>query len=338
MTATEIAACVRGERSQLFEHFGLFYRDIPEYVAGVTAFVRSALAAGQPVLVAVPGPNLELVRRAMGPEAGLLRLADMAAAGRNPRRIIGTVLLAFAAAHEGRRVAIVGEPIWPGRTPMEYPACLAHEALINEVFEGRDASILCPYDASGLDDAALVDATRTHPWLTDGASTWASHSYCQPLETVAAANLPLPAPPAYATEISYHDQHDLAAVRRFVAHRGLAGGLTSDQIADLTLAVNEITANTVEHTTGSGRLTVWREDGAFICQVDDDGRLTDPLAGYLPTSIDAHRGRGLALVNQLCDLVRLHTRPDGTTIRVQVAMPDGGGRTVEFTHGRAVAG
>lgn len=316
-----IAVPARGGQQEPFEHWGLLYQNAAHYVAVVTAFVRSALAAGQPVLVAVPGRNLDLVREEMGQEADRVRFADMAVHGRNPRRIIGRVLLAFAAANRGRRVAIVGEPIWPGRTAVEYPACVAHEALINEVFAGRDAAILCPHDASGLAAAALADAARTHPLLTDGARTWSSDAYEEPLQTAAAAEVPLAAPPAFASLMTYADRYDLADIRRFVADKARANGLTEEQIGDLVVAINEIAANTVEHTTGAGRIALWREDGILVCQVEDGGRLTDPLAGYLPPGPEADRGRGLALVSQLSDLVRIHPRADGTTIRVQMVVP-----------------
>ena len=92
-----------------------------------------------------------------------MRTADMSVAGRNPGRIIGTVLSAFVREHAGRRVRIIGEPIWAGRSTEEYPACAEHEALINVALGSSPAYILCPYDATHLDRSVLVDATRTHP-------------------------------------------------------------------------------------------------------------------------------------------------------------------------------
>jgi len=335
VTAVDIAAPDLEGQREPFEHWGLLYQDAAHYVAVVTAFVRSALAAGQPVLVAVPGRNLDLVREEMGQEADRVRFADMAVHGRNPRRIIGGVLLAFAGAHPNRRVSIVGEPIWPGRTAMEYPACVAHEALINEAFAGRDAAILCPYDARRLTAAALADAARTHPLLTDGARTWSSDAYGEPLQTAAEAEVPLVAPPGFASLMPFADQYDLADVRRFVVDRARANGLTEEQIGDLTAAINEIVANTVEHTAGAGRVALWRENGLLVCQVDDGGRLRDPLAGYVPPGPEADRGRGLFLVNQLCDLVRIHARDDGTTIRVQMAVPKPAGADASSTARRS---
>jgi anti-sigma regulatory factor (Ser/Thr protein kinase) len=242
----------------------------------------------------------------------------MTEAGRNPGRIIPGVLLAFAAAHPGRRVSIVGEPIWPGRTAIEYPACVAHEALINAVFADRDAAILCPYDVAGLDGAAVHDAWHTHPAMLDGGYRRPSDLYADPLLTAARFNLPLPPVPPDAASMVYGGESQLAAIRRFVL--GYACGLLdADRADDLVLAANELTANTIEHGGGGGRIAVWTEPGLLVCQIDDAGRLLDPLAGRLVPPPRTEGGRGLILANQLCDLVRIHTTSEGTGVRLHLA-------------------
>ena len=62
--------------------------------------MREGLEQDEPVLVAVPQPGLGLLRSALtSAEAARVRTADMAQAGRNPGRIIGTVLTAFVREH-----------------------------------------------------------------------------------------------------------------------------------------------------------------------------------------------------------------------------------------------
>src|SRR5262245_66433911 len=97
-----------------FSHPALWYRDRDEYLAGTVPFLRDGLAAGEPVAAAVPTGNLALLRDALGEDADQVLWRDMTEAGRNPGRIIPTVLLAFANDHPGRRVRIIGEPCWPG--------------------------------------------------------------------------------------------------------------------------------------------------------------------------------------------------------------------------------
>jgi anti-sigma regulatory factor (Ser/Thr protein kinase) len=316
-TPPEVSGAV-AKRGQ-FEHLGLLYRHTDEYVSAMTSFVHKGLAADDPVLVAVPGPNLDLIRDGLGDHGGRVTFADMAVAGRNPGRIIPGVLLAFAARHPGRRVWIIGEPIWPGRTTVEYPACAAHEALINVAFEGQDAAILCPYDAGRLDPGAVADSHLTHPVMVEGLYQWPSTVYDDPVAAAATFNRPLPDPPAHAESVTFEGYDELVAVRRFLISRATGTGLTDDQIDDLTIAVNELATNTCEHTDGAGVLRIWSEDGAVVCQVNDGGHVRDPMAGRFPPTAGQRRGRGLFLVNQVCDLVRLHTDPGSTAIRVHMA-------------------
>jgi anti-sigma regulatory factor (Ser/Thr protein kinase) len=303
-----------------FDHPGLLYHTADEYLEATTRFVRQAAGAGQPVLVAVPGPNLTRLRDALGDLGGAVTFADMTVAGRNPGRIIPGVLLAFAKKHARRRVAIIGEPIWPERTAVEYPACAAHEAMINAVFAGRDAAILCPYDADRLQGSRLHDAWRTHPTMITAGGRRASPWYQDPVATAADFNRPLPAVPAEAVRLPYAAPAALAEVRDFVAARATAAGLCGERVDDLVVAVNELAENTLRHTASGGTVSVWAEADYLVCQIDDRGRLTDPLAGRIPPPVDVAGGRGLVLANLLCDLLRIHTRPDGTTIRLHMTV------------------
>lgn len=297
-----------------FVHPALFYRDDAEYVAGTVPFVWAGLAAGEPVAVAVPGPNLDLLRRELGADADRVRLLDMTEAGRNPGRIIPRVLRGFADKHPAGPVRIIGEPIWAGRSAVEYPACVQHEALINHAFAGRDVTILCPYDVSSLDPAALADAEATHPVLIDGAGHRPSAAYA-PDDVLARYNRPLPPGPPPERVVELAGTTDLAAARTAAQVQAEAGGLSADQVADVEVVVTELLSNCVEHGGGTGTVRLWNEGGEFVCEVQDSGTLADPLAGRHPATPEQTRGRGLLLVNYLADLVRLHTGDHGTTFR-----------------------
>ncbi|ETK37020.1 sensor histidine kinase [Microbispora sp. ATCC PTA-5024] len=304
-----------------FEHIGLLYSAPGEYAEGCEAFARRGLEAGDPVLVAVPGGNGSLIRERLGDRAAEVRFADMAVAGRNPGRIIPRVLLDFARRNAGRRVWIIGEPIWPGRSAVEYPACAAHEALINAAFSGREAAILCPYDTTGLDPDAVRDSHRTHPIMSDGTTSWESPHYTDPAEAAALFDRPLPPPPPGAHREGFASLGDLAALRATLARHARAAGLAPERVAEVLMAVNELAANAVEHTGAGGTLTVWAEPGALVCQIDDTGHIRDPLAGRVPPERSHERGHGLVLVNELADLVRRHDHAGGTTTRLYVTRP-----------------
>ncbi|MFI9818628.1 sensor histidine kinase [Saccharothrix variisporea] len=298
-----------------FVHEALLYRDAEQFLAGTVPFVRDGLAAGQPVLVAVPQHNVDLLREALNGSADQVEFLDMRTAGRNPGRIIPGVLTAFTDTARGDPVRIVGEPVWAGRTALEYPACVQHEALVNTAFEDRPAWILCPYDTSALAADVLGDAEATHPVMVEGSRRRPSHGYREPFLTAEDFNVPLPPPPATALARRF-DVDSLVETRQLVASYALEAGLTADQVEDLVLAVNELATNSVVHGGGRGMLLLWCEGPAVVCEVRDRGRLDNPMVGRGNPGPMARGGFGVMLVNLLCDLVRLHTRSDGTTIRV----------------------
>ncbi|WP_442812062.1 anti-sigma factor RsbA family regulatory protein [Streptomyces sp. NBC_01803] len=296
-----------------FVHPALFYRSRREYLAGTVPFVLAGLAAGEPVAVAVPGENLSLLRAELGDDARRVELLDMTEAGRNPGRIIPRVLRAFADAHPGDgRVRIIGEPIWASRTGTEYPACAQHEALINHAFTGRSVTILCPYDVAALDPLVVADARATHPVVIEDGVELTSDAYA-PERIVARYNEPL-TPPAEAAAFAF-DAERLSDVRHFATDRAAEHGLAGERLADLTLAVAELTTNSVVHGGGTGTLRIWTEDRQVVCEVSDAGELKDPLAGRRPPARDQIGGRGLLLVHCVADLARVHTGPAGTTVR-----------------------
>jgi anti-sigma regulatory factor (Ser/Thr protein kinase) len=106
-------------------------------------------------------------------------------------------------------------------------------------------------------------------------------------------------------------------VRDFTAARARRAGLPPHRVTDLVIAVAELAANTLAHTSGPGTLTLWATDGEVICQVQDQGQITDPLAGRVRPAPDAPGGgRGLWVVHQVCDRVEIRSGQAGTTVRV----------------------
>jgi anti-sigma regulatory factor (Ser/Thr protein kinase) len=300
-----------------FVHEAVFYRSDEQYLASLVPFVRTGLGAGEPVLVAVPGRNLDLIGGGLGPDAERVRLVDMSKAGRNPSRIIPWVLHAFLDAFAGQRVRVIGEPVWPERSIIEYPVCVQHEAMINEAFAGREATILCPYDANRLDDVALIDAECTHPVLVEGSARWVSSRYQNPVETARRFNQPLPDPPAVAVTTAF-TAATLPRVRQAVRQVADSAGVSDERLDGFELAVHEVAANSVAHGGGGGTLSLWVEGCRVVCEIRDGGHLSDPMTGRRPVPPDRADGRGLLLVHHVCDLVQVHTRPGATTTRLHL--------------------
>ncbi|AEW99352.1 sensor histidine kinase [Streptantibioticus cattleyicolor] len=298
-----------------FVHPALFYRTPDEYAAGVGGFVRDALDAGEPVLVAVPGGRSAVLREALGAGADGVEFADMTELGRNPGRILAA-LQGFADRYRGRPARIVGEPIWPGRSRSEVLEATRHEALINTAFAGRPATILCPYDVSGLPDAVVADARRTHPTLIENGRTDSSADYCDPAVVCADCDEPLPEP-SNAPPLSY-GAGQLGEVREHADAWARGTALSPGRRADLVLAVGEATANSLAHGGGRGTLRLWTTaDGTVVAEVRDNGRLKNPLAGRRrPEITGTDGGRGLWIIHQLCDLVEVRAGATGLTLRL----------------------
>ncbi|WP_433606777.1 anti-sigma factor RsbA family regulatory protein [Dactylosporangium sp. CA-139114] len=298
----------------VFTHTALLYATAAEYLDATVAFVRAARREDRPVLVAVPGADLERIRAGVGGDDGVTWW-DAEATSRNPGRII-PALLGYCARHAGRRPALLGQPMWVGRTGAERAAVAVHEALVNLAFAGVEATALCPYDTAGLHASDVDVARRTHPSLAGIAGLAANAGYA-PDSVLAERNAPLVAPAA-ATAMPYDAIATLRLLRRAVGERAAAVGLSEDRAADLEFVVTELATNTLRHGGGRGVLHLWADGDALVCQVSDGGVLSDPLAGRLPVEPTAERGRGLLLTHQMCDLVEVSTGPTGTVVRVRM--------------------
>ncbi|WP_432825395.1 anti-sigma factor RsbA family regulatory protein [Dactylosporangium sp. CA-092794] len=297
-----------------FVHEALLYADTSAFLDGTMKFIYEGFSLDEPTAVAVPPGNLALLRERLGAFADGVRFIDMTVAGRNPGRIIPWVLSRFMDEHPGRRVRIIGEPIWAGRTADEYPACVQHEAMINVAFAGREAAILCPYDVGRLHRRAVADAHATHPVMAGDDGRFPSRSY-DPHGIAEAWNVPLSEPPSGASTLRF-ELSGLVQVRRLVAEVGLAADLPPDRIVDLQSAVNELATNSVQHGGGSGTLRTWYDDDRVVCEVRDFGHVTDAMTGRLRPPFG--RGHGLVMVHFLADLVQRHASPTGTTTRIHV--------------------
>ena len=298
-----------------FVHEALLYHDAASYLTGAMKFVYDGLALDEPTMVAAPPDNVALLRERLGAFADEVRFHDMTEAGRNPGRIIPWVLSRFMDEHEGRRVRIIGEPIWKGRSSAEYPACVQHEAMINVAFAGRRATILCLYDTSRLEQRFVQDSYATHPIMVDERGRSISDGY-DPYGITDAYNVPLSEPPFGATTLRFEGLTDLVRVRRSVAEEGLNADLVPDRIIDMQSAVNELATNSIQHGGGSGTLRTWSDDERVVCEIRDFGHITDLMVGRLRPPLS--KGNGLVMVHFLSDLVQRHTSATGTTTRIHI--------------------
>jgi len=316
----DLAALSDDVQHRGFSHEALFYAGPDEFVHRTSAFIRDGLEADEPVFVVVAGAKIEQLREELGREHHRVQWADMADVGTNPARIIPAWReFADRCVAPGRPARGIGEPIYPERSPDELVECQRHESLLNLAFAGGPAwRLQCPYDVEALDASIIDEARRSHPTLVRGSEHVASDR-CRSLAEVAGPfDVSMPNPPEDAVSMAF-DAEGLPAVRRFVFSETRA--MLRDRADDLVLAVNELATNSIRYGGGGGVVRVWR-DQSVVCEIEDRGFIADPLAGRVLPGPGRESGRGLWLVNQLCDLVQVRTQVGGgTRVRVHARLP-----------------
>ncbi len=300
-----------------YQHEAFLYRGDEQFLAVAVPFVRDAVASGQAAMVAVPNPRLRTLRAALGADVEGVLFVDMGEIGRNPARIIPT-WRAFLDEHGGlgRPVRGIGEPIWRGRRSAEVAECQLHEALLNLAVEPDIPFwLLCPYDASSLTSDVLDELLHSHPAVREDESFRGSPAYAGAYHVEQMFASPLPDPPADAAAVPF-GAYDVAKLRHWVNVVAVDAGVVGSRADELAVAVTEVATNSVRHGGGGGTLLIWRETGAFVCEVRDSGHVDDPLIGRRIPELTGEGGRGVWLANQLCDLVQIRSDEVGTTVRI----------------------
>jgi len=314
--ATQKTRAARASGS--FRHEILLYQGGDHgFLAGTLELVERAVAHEARVLVAVGGARAAALREALGDDAERVCFVSMREIGRNPARII-PVWQEFVREHAGNdgNALGIGEPVWPARSAAELTECERHEALLNLAFDdGPGWQLLCPYDLDGLDDHVIEAAKHTHPLCAcDGASR-GNEDYVRTREPPRPFAGALPAPGGEVNELAFA-RGSLAELRRAVLDWATAQTLGIERAEELVLAVDELATNSIRYGGGTGRLRCWREGATLLCEVRDAGWIEAPLVGRERPAPDAQGGRGMWLVNQLCDLVQIRSAPAGSVVRV----------------------
>jgi len=299
-----------------YRHEAFLYSGRHEFLAGTLPFIRRAVSAGDPVLVAVRGPKIDLLRRNLGADAAKIGFADMAGIGGNPARIIAA-WHSFVAEHAGAaQLCGIGEPAYPGRSPAELAECELHEALLNVAFDAATPFwLLCPYDIEELASDVIEGAQRTHPFVARGGERQASSAFRQ-IDLADPFGRPPPPRPAGAARLPF-GAGDLRRLRALVASHAERAGLGQERATGVVLAVSEIASNSLKYGGGRGELHVWTDGHSLVCEVSDSGHITAPLVGRVRPAPDAGQGAGLWVANQLCDLVQIYSSARGTAVRIR---------------------
>jgi anti-sigma regulatory factor (Ser/Thr protein kinase) len=310
---------------QLYRHVGYVMREDEDVTSVVGPYLRTALAGGEPVVIACADPIAGALAAALGDAEDVQVVpaepmdhrpptALAARAGRVDRDLPG----------DGRRLHLV---TGPGRDDGGWSAWVQTEALLNHVLAARPVDHLCLMSATdGADgDCTATVARATHPWLLTAQGTVPSEDYRPPAELLREVQRAAVPDPLEATEpvLALVDLDDMRALRRALQRVLSDSPLSADAAQDFVLAIDEVTANAAEHGIPPVDVKLWCSPERLLCAITDHGAcFDDPLVGYGPAHGDmAVGGMGLWLARRSVDSLTASPADesgDGCTVRLVV--------------------
>ncbi|TQN27748.1 anti-sigma regulatory factor (Ser/Thr protein kinase) [Haloactinospora alba] len=271
--------------------------------------VRDSAGHGRVVVAATP----RVTEVARSCRTGQVTVADRSDVYDAPGRALAT-LRRTAQAEPGVRTTFVGEPPLPTHDPVELHEWHRWESVLADALSGTGMRVVCVHDTAALPASAHRPAQRTHPALLTRHGPRPNPDYEGPV-TTNAADVPGTGPhqqPVRALDI----RSDLATIRAGAGEAAAELGLPAGRVEDLTVAVNELTANVLEHGAGKGTVSLYRAGPRLVCDVfDESGGLTDPLAGYRATEAGSTSGYGLWIARQVCDFLEVSGGTHGSRVR-----------------------
>lgn len=119
-----------------------------------------------------------------------------------------------------------------------------------------------------------------------------------------------------------HEPASVAVARHRLREWLQRQGVGDSVVYDATLVLSELVSNAVQHgrPTSRGRLDVaWSLEGErLVIEVADGGRATSLVP--LPRNAEADHGRGLVIVQEVCDRWRVDRRGDTTRVVAELVL------------------
>lgn len=296
-----------------YRHEALTYAGRAGFASSCAAVARDALDAEERVIVLAAQERLDDVRDLIGDCGDDIAFVATDERGRNPCRIT-TTLHSFLTGADGRHSTGVQERVVTGRSAAGRDEALFVEHMLNHATLGEwPLAVVCLYDSDELDQDAVLAVRQSHPTLrgSDGNLDYLPGQAQSIFSTLPAR------PPARAHTFTASAER-LAPSRAFVRTSARGAGLPADRVDDLVLAANEVVTNSIRYAGGCADVSLWRENGTLVCEVRDRGHVADSMVGLLAPEPSATTGRGLWLVNELCDLVQIRSADEGTVVRMYV--------------------
>jgi anti-sigma regulatory factor (Ser/Thr protein kinase) len=303
-------------------HEALLYHGLEDQRAALAQFAQAARAAGEPLLVTMPAEHLGRLRDHLPDAADGVDCAEIEAIASNPACLLAVIEDWVRHRAPRGRARVVCESVWPGREVPETVESLRQEATFNRVWADHPVTMLCPYDADALGAMALEGAHRTHPVLVEHGARRRSATYRSPGGDDPDHQWPLDPPPPEAAKYQLSDS--LRLLRDALQADPRIDGLPGERRSDLVLAANEAATNAVQHGDGACAAAVWGDEDRVVVEIRTATPVPDLLSGCRTPDPGAQSGRGLWLINQVCDLVQARSGPTGTVMRMHVRRRRGG--------------
>lgn len=294
-----------------YRHDALTYAGEDDFVRFATAFLSMGIEDGEPGILITTPQRVSAVRESLSDltvPLNTIQFVDTASEVRHPAVAL-SVLQGFVEHNAGRAVRGIGDLIRPGQPQAVEAEAELHELLLNTpVCDDWDMWLTCPYDRSNLAPDRVDQVLATHPsHRTDMSNLVASKFGSELPERPADAE-------TFPVEVT-----ELGALRAIVRTAATMSGLSEERADEFVYAVNEVISNSFRHGDGKADVALWAEGNALVCEVHDGGHIVDPLTGRIPPSLTRSSGRGLWMVNHLCDLVQVRSPQSGTSVRMFIS-------------------
>lgn len=295
-----------------FDHRAWLYDGLEDLARRVDAAVASATAHGDGVLVCVDQPTWGHLVGRLGALADAVTYVPADVRYARPTTALGTLV-----DHTRRLLDDGAGAVWSiGEIDMvgsdDPSAWVRYEAAANEVLAELPIHAICLFDLRRSTPAVLDAVHRTHPRLDHGHGPIGSAGYLHPRTVAAAVDhaVRVPASPP-VLELGGVDR---PADARGAATRELRGQIDDDALGAVVLVLTELVTNAVEHAGTPADVALWRTPDAVVLRVVDRGPgHHDPFPELRPPG-GSPRGRGLWIVGQLSERVRVDADDAGTVV------------------------
>lgn len=307
------------EERRADRHDAAVYASEEQLLAVAVPFVADAVAAGTPVVVALPPEQSRLVLEAL--PAGLDGVTQVSHAELYQRPALSLLALQRLVAELGDGESTPVRVL--AATPLPNPdrswrPWARFESHLSTALADTGVWLLCVLDGRQASPEVLDALERTHPHLVDPVSGRQPNPSYVDRESYLRAGLGWErADDGTPPDVTLTDAVPIE-VRREVARVAGATRLSLDDRHDLVTAASEITTNAVLHGAPPVVVRIWSDPDSVTVEVHDRGPgPTDAAVGLTwADRAPGAGGMGLWLAHRLCSEVTMRLDDEGFEVRL----------------------